>query len=259
MQIDYISDLHLDFYNDMNRSYKEDIWKKLHPNKQSEILIIAGDIGHNNSQNIEFLKKATTFYPYVLFVLGNHDYYTFTNQNYIDRISEMKNLKIEGLFNLDGNVININGINFGGADGWYDGTYSKQVLKTIIDVDFLWQFGMNDSKLIRENNDRLKSFMPLFVLEYQKILKIHKKTDIMITHVSPDWSNPDKRFKNEDLTSFFYFDGKELLKDMKEKLWFHGHTHKQQSYINDSVNFYCNPFGYPTENIYTKGIKTIEL
>ena len=41
------------------------------------ILIIAGDIGHNNKQNIQVLEliKKIFGYKHIIWVLGNHDFY----------------------------------------------------------------------------------------------------------------------------------------------------------------------------------------
>ena len=50
LMVDYISDLHLDFY-------KFPILKYLIEEKQSNILIISGDIGHNLKQNLDFIKE----------------------------------------------------------------------------------------------------------------------------------------------------------------------------------------------------------
>lgn len=253
MQIDYISDLHLDFY-------KENIWKHLYPNHKSEILIISGDLGHSNKQNIDFLKEATKHYPYVLFVLGNHDYYVFKkDENSLDRINQMRTLNIPGVFNLNGSIVNINGVNFGGSDGWYDGTYSEKALKRPFAKNYMWKLGMNDANFIIFENEPIKDFMDIFNSEYIKLKKIHKNVDVMISHVSPDWSNISNRYKNEDFSSFFFFDGSDLLKNMNGKHWVYGHTHEQKRYNNFGVEFYCNPYGYPTENCYTKGIKTFEI
>lgn len=59
IKVSYISDLHLDFY--INPIKNKEIHylnfiENFFKNDDAEILVIAGDIGHYNNQNIMFLK-----------------------------------------------------------------------------------------------------------------------------------------------------------------------------------------------------------
>ncbi len=83
MKIDILSDLHLDFYFKPHLTTQENVVSFFEPiltqnntRKIGDVLVIAGDIGHYNSQNIEVLKIIQKkFYKYIICVLGNHDYY----------------------------------------------------------------------------------------------------------------------------------------------------------------------------------------
>tara|TARA_B100001063_G_C16244804_1_gene302464 strand:- start:21 stop:227 length:207 start_codon:yes stop_codon:yes gene_type:complete len=61
-------------------------------------LIIAGDLGHDNEQNIKMLKILKEYYNHIICVLGNHDYYLMgkTNKklfkNSFERVENMREL-----------------------------------------------------------------------------------------------------------------------------------------------------------------------
>jgi len=58
MTLDIISDIHVDFYAKFNRIKTEAFVERLintKTNKNFDVLIIAGDIGHYNDDNIYFL------------------------------------------------------------------------------------------------------------------------------------------------------------------------------------------------------------
>jgi predicted MPP superfamily phosphohydrolase len=91
MIIDILSDLHLDFYFPQEMEANVDAVKSIFDpiffdNKKREtgdLLIIAGDIGHYNHQNLQILKIfQAEYYKHIVCVLGNHDYYL------INRIAE---------------------------------------------------------------------------------------------------------------------------------------------------------------------------
>lgn len=76
MKLDILSDTHFDFY--FYQKYNEDDVVKFFKNiinfeDIADVLIIAGDIGHNNAQNIKILKILKQFYKNIICVLGNHD------------------------------------------------------------------------------------------------------------------------------------------------------------------------------------------
>ena len=127
MKIDILSDLHLDFYFRAGltittknvKSLFDDIFKKDTNDKMAEVLIIAGDLGHYNEQNIEVLKIIQKeYYKHIICVLGNHDYYLLNydlkqqyNFNSFNRAKQMRDLinNESNMFCLDGDVINIFG------------------------------------------------------------------------------------------------------------------------------------------------------
>lgn len=274
MTIDILSDLHLDLYLQNDPSV-EDVTSIFTPiftahNSRSpgDILIVAGDIGHSNLLGIRTLKiiKEVFEYKYIICVLGNHDYYVQEGDISLDRTKEMRGMinELDGMYCLDGEIVQIDGIKFGGCDSWYDGEYvQKHFHSYVIEKDeeylnILWNMSVSDSKYVKglywvEHSKK----------EKEKIEKIYKDVDVMITHVNPSIlkKHIDKKYREFESTGFFCFDGLKYLKEGNMKYWIYGHTHKEAEHEIHGVQCICSPMGYPSENDNCKSIriKSIEI
>jgi predicted phosphodiesterase len=265
MKIDILSDLHIDFYFNPKLKIKDEQIKKLYDpiikkNKEiADVLVVAGDIGHYNHQNIRILKYLKEhYYKHIICVLGNHDYYLIDKdskkqfKDSFERAEDMR-LKInneENLYYLDGNVIEIDGIKFGGCDSWYNEGYLKRkypernFLEEFINKN--WNSFMNDAKYILGIN----KFDDIWHIEKSKIEDVYEQCDVMITHISPSCKDEhfSPRFQNSFSNTFFSFEGEKYLKNGNMKYWIFGHTHEELEYEDHGVNCLCNPFGYPGES-----------
>jgi DNA repair exonuclease SbcCD nuclease subunit len=282
MIIDILSDLHLDFYfnnkKPLSRSAVKSIFEPIFLDNQKrkcgDVLIVAGDIGHYNKQNIKILKIfQEEYYKHIICVLGNHDYYLISaNQrkyydlNSFNRANEMKELinNEDGLYCLDGNVIEIDGVKFGGAMGWYSDAYIKAYyLKephSTLAINQIWQNFSNDSKLIYG----LKNFDDLYEEEYKKLKTVYKNCDVMVTHINPAYKHRhiSKAYYFQKSNAFYTFNGYPLLENGTMKYWIFGHTHDVIEYEEYGVKCICNPMGYPNESYNSKdlvSIKSIEI
>ena len=278
MTIDILSDLHLDqYFNKDNISIDAvtSIFKPIFTNNSqrepADILVIAGDIGHFNIQNIEILKIfQKEYYKYIVCVLGNHEYYLIDNEqkeiynnNSFNKIKHMQELinTNTNMYCLDGNIIEIEGIKFGGCNSWYDSSYANYYYPTLsnTDINTKWNTSSNDSKYIYG----IKNFEDIKKLELEKIKCIYKKCDIMITHVNPSFKHEhiNSAYENNILNTFFTSDCSEFLKDGSMKYWIFGHAHDVIEYNLHNVKCICNPMGYPTESEYGDWvwIKSIEI
>ncbi len=270
MKIDITSDLHFDMWVKITHpEYQQEkqfniLFEKIIPENHSEILCIAGDLGHYNQQNEFALTILKKWYKHILFVHGNHDLYLVSetqsrmyHHNSFERLNEMKELanKIEGVHFLEGNIVEIEGKKFCGTGLWYDFQYGvKNYGLTIQDLSKYWQQYMTDSRLIEvisldsETESGMIDNISYFKSELEKLKKVYQQSDVILTHVGPDWSMIKEHHKNAG-TSFFYFDGEELLQNCYGKTWLYGHTHDPVSYDKYGCKLICNPLGYPHENI----------
>lgn len=75
MNLDFISDIHLETRTEHNRVGSSII------NPTKPILILAGDIGKPESYLKDFLQYCTENWKHVLYVAGNHEYYGGIKEN----------------------------------------------------------------------------------------------------------------------------------------------------------------------------------
>ena len=175
------------------------------------------------------------------------------------RLEEMKKMveQLPGVIFLDGETIEIEQITFGGTGMWYDFQYGINQLD--LDMDKIydhWKSISNDSVLI-EGLPRLVETM--YAEELTKLKNVLHRSDVIVTHISPDWSKNPLSHINDISNSFYYFNGRELLSKLNKKVWCSGHVHRREDYIIEGCRLVNASLGYPDENgnIPKKIIKVI--
>ncbi|NEW06630.1 hypothetical protein GK047_11455 [Paenibacillus sp. SYP-B3998] len=272
-QFDLISDIHLDFWVketsslwSLQRRIKKFI-RQILPEACSNTLLIAGDLGHSNKQNYIFLKLLKEHYTNILIVIGNHDYYLDkatlagkSGQDSMDRMKEMKLLasQLPGITYLDGDCVELDGVTYGGCGMWYDLQYGIQVLKSTKDHIFRhWTKVSNDFSRI-QGKPRLT--LDMFTKEKAKLDKIIANSQVILTHVSPDWSRVPEGRELDLATSFYYFDGAEYASQLANKTWCFGHIHQRMDYVHHQCRFINASLGYPKKPLVPPiGISTITI
>lgn len=272
MKIALISDLHIT--NNLNKtnytisSFLKDI---IGNNKDLDVFIIPGDISEDNNIIIKTLKELKKLLPEtkILYTYGNHELYDIKTYKYqylsiIDydeskkKINKLKKeiKKIKDVYFLDGEIFEYKNIKILGIPMWYDFSYGIKLGYTKEELMKLWKNFMADSKLIfwKENKNFLK-FNPLsfFQDQYKKLenlLKNNEDIDIVFSHISPIIPpNMNPLFKEKPSSSFYYFDGQDLLDKFNNiKFWFFGHVHDYYEFKYNKTCLISNPYGYPSEN-----------
>ena len=274
MKIDILSDLHFDnyFYNKYSKADVISFYSQIIDFKNcGDVLVIAGDLGHNNHQNIKILKILKEFYKNIVCVLGNHDYYLNGKENKslfkdsFERVNNMRGLinSESGMYCLDGFIVEIDGVKFGGCNGWYnDGYFARQYTTqsfTRKSTNVMWKNIMNDAEFIYGVNN----FDDIYEIERPKIEGIYKECDVMITHINPSAKNEhiNINYQNNPTNVFFCFEGEKYLQNGNMKYWIFGHTHEELEYIEHNVHCICNPLGYFNESGNGKfvSIRSIEI
>lgn len=263
MIIDYISDLHEDYFLDNLEITEESVKEFFEPLlPKGEICLIAGDTSENNERlfkTLHYLKKVFN-YNKIFFVLGNHELYTRGfYPTFQDKIENLKELLKEDkdLVLLDGEVVNYKGVRIGGTMMWYDGSYSKFFeLDEYHSMNKAWYDNMPDADAI----DGLNYYKYLFNVEIKKLKKIYRRSDIIMTHVPPlcDPMFVHPEFRAYIQSAFFYFNGHKYIKKTKAKHWVCGHTHIPLEIQYANTKIHCNPKGYKREAT-RKLFKQIEI
>ena len=284
MNIGYISDLHIDawlkgtnansptVFNHID-TYIESILGDVSLENRLDVLIIAGDIGHYHNQNICLLKKLKMYTDFMIIVHGNHDMYLISNKqrlkykfNSFKRLQELKDWcnTQEDIFYLDGDVVQIDGITFGGCSLSWDASFLENLTNKQISKEYvinLFKEYMNDSILIF-NGHYKNNFDPFKYLEdeLEKLNNLKEfPVDVMVSHYSPIVP-PQLRpsFSTNPITTFYYFDGKKDAEELNPMCWIFGHTHDEQEFEYNNTKFLCNPLGYPGEKT-NRTIKILEI
>lgn len=276
MKIAYTSDCHLDHFISPTRQhsslisavsrYITSVLKPL----PADILVIAGDIGHYNQQNIELLRQLKDIYPEVAIVTGNHDCYLISDSqkskydwDSFNRLAEFESACTDlGVHVLKGTSTTINGITIGGCPMWYD-------LLTPADIHNWTQF-MNDSRLILQgapirlpySRDVATSFDTQAYYEQQvSLLSSLSDIDVFVSHVIPiirPDSLQDPRYVGSEYNIFYESDNLDLLQATGASHCIFGHTHIQADFEYEGIRFLASAIGYPQESLPTS-ISILEI
>lgn len=249
LQIDVMSDLHLDFYYQKNKwngdfkafvcNYIELLKKELISN-QFKILIVAGDISHKNYFSSMFLIECAKVWEYVLVVPGNHDLQDrkLEKERYsclIDELSTYENI----VFLMDKAEI------FTYENFKFAGTFMSYNLNDLEDY-IKWKRVLNEASELSRNflNERnMKD------VEYYN--KVINEVDVFVSHVPI--VNLDGLKSSRNL--FLNVD----VNPIEGVLYLCGHTHYPKNSIDeysegfDAINV---SYGYPGESLDDRKIIT---
>jgi len=258
MYLHILSDIHLEFLPHITNIEKlRKKLPKLYTDCEIEtkecILILAGDIGDPTMDNYwTFLKDCSSKYKYVIFIIGNHEYYNKKNKkitmNEKKEIihKKLEEIETENLFLLDNNKINIDGIDFIGSTLWTYIPKNHENYITNCISDYKTIYTDIDEKLTPEvsniihNND--VEFLKDNITSDCVIITHHLPTDLLI----------DSKYKiYGELNHAFYTNLEHIFTD-KIKLWVCGHTHTPKKCEINNIKCIANPIGYENENSNSK-------
>jgi Icc-related predicted phosphoesterase len=268
MKIKLVSDLHLEF-SDIN----------IHNDQNYDVLILGGDImiaqdlhdhpemdyGMYSNVNLEslgrrqrkaqqyrdFLKRCSSQFPHVIYIMGNHEFYHGKFYGAIDYMRE-ECTKFPNIYMLEQDMKIIDDVVFVGGTLWTD--MNKRDPLTMHAIEGM----MNDFRIVR--NDK-RNYAPMSALDvairhdktlaYIKlIVEEHKdKKCVVVGHHSPSTQSIHPIYAHETLMNGGYHsDLSELILDHPQiVLWTHGHTHHPFDYKIGETRIVCNPRGYEND------------
>ena len=246
MKIQYFSDVHLEYFSDIN-----EVVSKIE--KCADVCVIAGDIGYpwqpSYSQILEAVSK---IFQHVVIIHGNHEYYQ-TGKT----IEEIKTKTREicsflpNVHYLDNSYIDLKddrGIvyRFIGTTLW---SHISKPQYTVNDRIYIKEFTVeNNNETFRKNVEYLET-----TLENSK-----DTICIVVTHHMPSFSLVDEMYKQSPYNQCFASNCDKLIKD-PVKAWIFGHTHKRTFQYLNGILCTANPIGYPGENKIIDFNETIEI
>lgn len=237
------SDLHIEVYD-----YTPPALSLITP--KADILILAGDIGHIHKyeQLRGFLVDVCQHFQYVLYIMGNHEYYheegmprknmdeLFSDVKKIE--SEIKNLKI-----LDRSSVLIDNVCVIGCTLWSEAT---NVPPFIVRVN-----GLNKNKynsLYQQDKEYISRMIRYCDVNDYKLL--------VVTHHTPTYDLLNLRRKRERFKSLYASHLDHLLDNDRVHTWVCGHIHVNfDRKSNNGTRLVGNQKGKPKDRItdYEKG------
>lgn len=282
MKIDVCSDLHVDNHFHQTSLICEpgegpQSWKKGHrgeraffqhidwewyKNPDSTILVIAGDISNQHEDVMKVIDDALEVYEHVVYVDGNHEHYDDGELDVLDNCKLLhKRFEFkENVHYLDGhyrNHVEIDGVTFVGANGWYDFRCFESLGISYTQAIETWQARSNDSVHIRMGELVQPSNAARIHAERlaERVVSLPAGTPVVaITHSSPraelmQW-NPTDRDWNA-LTPAYVNTGMEQVRLADTygniKYWIYGHTHDRKMTERDGITYVNNSRGYSRE------------
>ncbi len=236
MKIITYSDLHLEFGTEFLPPADSD----------ADVMILAGDIitFGDYSPLERFLVR---WNKPVLFVAGNHEFYTRSNmQTEAERFKGWLGKKFPNVTFLEDEAITLEGVHFFGGTMWTD--FSGGNAKAMLEA----RAQMNDYRLIQQNDG--VTLTPEYTVELhtafaEKLAAWFAEplpgARVVITHHAPV-VNPNTKYGGSLLMpAFNSLDMIEVIDTHQPALWVYGHTHECDDHHIGSTRIISNQLGYP--------------
>lgn len=247
MRAHIMSDLH---FEHMARDNGDEFFRRAEALKVQDpagLLILAGDIcqvGRHESFWKSCLARLCGTYDKVLYVPGNHEYYSSCFES-VDRFMSFLNQdpNLSNLIQLSQGPYEYEGIRFIGDTMWFPDTGETRWTKRMMS-DF-FTIGSQSTPFEPNVYGRHQDFLT-------KVMGKLKVGDVVVSHHMPLPASIHPKYNGSPINCFFMSDmTQHLREDCLPRLWIHGHTHEPLDYGFEvgakNMRIYCNPFGYPNE------------
>ena len=246
------SDLHLEFF----QPYQVDHYEMFPPDDRDKnaVLILAGDIvlASKMKEYLPFFRELGRRFESIIFITGNHEYYSNSFQGAHDAIEAV--LKDKWLNNyhwLKNNCVGYGDVMIWGATLWTDMNRQHPICmmqaaggmpefrgSVVWDAETREMFTPDHSvRLHNESIYHLKEFFRNFNQDHQR--------HVIVTHHAPSYESVGAMYKGSDLNGAFASELSHEILEREPVLWIHGHMHDPSDYMIGESRIICNPLGYP--------------
>lgn len=269
MKIKIVSDLHLEFSDIL-----------INNNQGADVLILSGDImiaqdlhDHPEPANTvdqqaiadgtglgkrqqaaqryrDFLKRCSFQFPHVIYVAGNHEFYSGKFHAGLDYL-RAECAKYPNVYFLEDDTKIIDDVVFVGGTLWTDMNRGDPITQSHV-ADM-----MNDFRIIRNDHRDYAKLRPIDVIErhiktkqyIEHVVENHRDHQcVVVGHHCPSALSVHPQYKDDHyMNGAFFSELSEFIMDRPQiKLWTHGHTHHPFDYVIGETRIVCNPRGYET-------------
>lgn len=236
MKIQYMSDLHMEFKDNLDYINSNDF------DVTGDVLVLAGDtlyLQNNFMPRMKFWSWASKNFCKVMIIPGNHDFYG--NGDVAKRGDSWQNLFRENIGYYYNKVVRIDDVDFVLTTLW--SMISPQ------DEYFVWR-GLNDFRQIMYNGHRIT--IEDYNMEHQKCLSFLKhaveestaKHIVVVSHHLPTNAVVAPQHKNSFLNSAFSTELGSYIADSRIDIWIYGHSHTNIDTIIGNTRIVSNQLGY---------------
>lgn len=209
------SDLHIEYKNDSIPNPLDYITPR------AEVLILAGDIGsfYKLNQLTKFLQRLCSYFQVVLYVPGNHEWYTVPNQeplswNALENRMRCLEQSISNLYILNRYSVRIGDLCIAGATLWSEP--KCEIPPFIVRIH-----GVRTKEYENHHQKDLEYLSEMIKYCNKNTLKL-----VVISHHPPTEKVLDGAKKRKKFVSLYATDLDYLLHEDKVDTWICGHTHK---------------------------------
>jgi len=224
MRIQLLSDLHFEFQRDGGRALVE----RCHV-PDVDVLILAGDIAV--ASGIErALAQFSERYAHVVYVHGNHEFYTSQRAPVLDH-TRAACARLGNVHFLDCESVSIGEQRFLGAPLWFaESEDTARLSRYLNDYRVIGDY----REWVHREHARARAFFESEV----------RPGDVVVTHHLPSFGCVVPEFQGHPLNCFFVSDMEHVMRDRRPALWCHGHTHGSVDVMREGTRVLCNPYGY---------------
>jgi predicted phosphohydrolase len=242
VNIQIISDLHLEFYDDYD--YNKFI-KPLNNNENNDLyLCLLGDIGNPFNKNYEnFISESSKKFEKVFILPGNHEYYFGEYNESKLKIYNICN-KYKNVYLMDNNIFEINNYIIIGSTLWSYIDNNSKIMASLMINDYK-KIKINNNLYTPDYNNKLFFTNLSYIKNQVEKANINNKQVIILTHHCPSHKFIDIKYKTYPCNCCFVNDLDDfILQNSHIKYWLFGHTHS--SFNGKIGNCLCisNPAGY---------------
>ena len=235
MKIQIASDLHLE----LRRNHEPEI-HDFYPVDDRDVLVLAGDIGtYMNAWG--FIEEELRRSP-VIYVPGNHEYYSWQTREFIDEAWQRKAQQNADLHFLIAEGVTIGSVRFWGAP-WYSDLFSRR------DPGYLTLIANSLNDFDPKYDDFGSWTVHRHLEEHARQTALLREqagqVDVVITHWPPTLDAVAPRLEGDALNGYFVNDNEALVHTIGAKVWISGHVHDAYRAVVGDTLVMGNPTGYP--------------